>query len=350
MGGNADTSKTYNITIPANLTAGTHTETVNLASLGLVSGAYYDANLIAKDTAGNTATSSALRIKFDNTGPSIVSINPFGPNKVFGILMPTFTWLGTTDDGGNGSGVKGYRVRIYTGTNTYTDWKTCTGTYTEYTHTDLVSLSHDITLANLSNYAWGVYAYDNMENIGTFSSCDNFYINTNVPNFSSSSITDTVLNSTSYTKGGNNLVIKSTITNTDASHIWLNASSIKDSSYANISCASPISGVTCNYAANIATYTFSAGASVALSSGVKQAQFTATNIAGINTGTTLASITLDNTVPTIAASTLTSPISGTFGGTGITISWTAGNITDNIGVSYIKLEYYDGAAWNLIGT
>lgn len=168
-----------------------------------------------------------------------MSINSFGPNKVFGILMPTFTWIGATDDGGNGSGVKGYKIRVYAGTNTYADWKTCTGSFTEYTHTDLVSLTKDITLANLSNYAWGVYAYDNMENVGTISSCDNFYINTDIPNFSSASITDTVLNNTSYTKGGNSLVIQSTITNSDSSHIWLNASTIKDSSYANISCASP---------------------------------------------------------------------------------------------------------------
>jgi len=213
---------------------------VNLSSLGLVFGAYYDATLVAKDLAGNITTSSPVAVKFDNSGPSVVSINPFGPNKVFGILMPTFTWIGATDDGGNGSGLKGYKIRVYTGTNTFADWKTCTGSFMEYTHTDLVSLSHDITLANLSNYAWGVFAYDNMENVGTISSCDNFYINTNVPNFSAASMTDTVLNSTSYAKGGNNLVIQSTITNSDAGHIWLNASTIKDSSYASISCASPI--------------------------------------------------------------------------------------------------------------
>lgn len=270
-------------------------------------------SFIAKDLAGNSTTSQAIPIKFDHTGPSIVSINPLGPNRVFGLLTPTFTWLATTDDGGNGSGIKGYRVRVYTGTTTYTDWKTCTGAYTEYVHTDLNSLSKDITLLNLYNYAWAVSAYDNMENIGTISSCDNLYINTNVPNFSLTSITDTVLNSTSSTKGGNNLVIKSTITNTDSGHVWLAATSIKDSSYANISCTTPVSGVTCSYVSNIATYTFPAGASGSLSSGVKQVQFIATNIAGINTGTTLASITLDNAAPSIAGNTIISPLSGTYG-------------------------------------
>lgn len=84
---------------------------------------------------------------------------------------------------------------------------------------------------------------------------------------------------------------------------------------------------------------------------MKQVQFSATNVVGINTGTTLTSITLDNTAPIIAASTLTAPISGTIGGTGTNITWTAGNITDNIGLSFVGLEYSDdGTNWNTIGT
>ena len=205
--------------------------------------------------------------------------------------------------------MKGYKLRVYTGSTVYTTWHSCTGSYVEHDIASGAVLSQQVTLANLYNYAWSVLAYDNMENVGTVSSCDTFYINTDVPSFSLSSITDTVLNSTTYTKGGNNLIIKSTITNTDSGHIWLAANSIKDSSYANISCASPVSGVTCSYVSNIATYTFAAGASGSLASGVKQVQFSASNIAGINTGTTLASITLDNTAPTIGASTLLSPIS-----------------------------------------
>lgn len=109
--------------------------------------------------------------------------------------------------------------------------------------------------------------------------------------------------------------------------------------------------MTCSYASNIATYTFANGASGSLASGVKQVQFTATNGAGINTGTTLASITLDNTPPTIGASTLLSPISGTYGGTGITINWTPASITDNIGINHVELDYTaDGTNWTTIGT
>ncbi|MDD5213779.1 MAG: lamin tail domain-containing protein [Candidatus Gracilibacteria bacterium] len=352
VGGNNDALKTYYITNISNLTTGSHTEHINLASLGLVSGTYYEVRFIAQDLIGNNTISSPVTIKFDNAGPSIVNINPFGPQKVLGILNPTFTWLTSTDDSGNGSGVKGYKLRVYTGNTSYTSWNTCTGSYTEYNITNLLDLSKQATLANLYNYAWGVFAYDNMENIGTTSTCDNFYINNLVPSFSNSSITDTILNTTSYTKGGNNLVIKSTITNSNSSNIWLNASSIKDSSYSNISCSSPVSGVTCNYSANIATYTFSAGALASISSGTKQVQFTAANTSGINTGTTLASITLDNTVPIVASDTLTTPISGTIGGTTTNITWTPSKISDNIGVSYVKLEYSSdgGSNWNLIST
>ncbi|EKD30047.1 MAG: BNR repeat-containing glycosyl hydrolase [uncultured bacterium (gcode 4)] len=344
---NADTSKVYYISDSAKLTSWAHSETVNLSSLGLVSGTYYEASLIAKDLSWNTTTSAPITIKFDNVGPSIVSLNPFWPNKVFGLLAPTFTWFSTTDDSGNWSGVKWYKLRVYTGSTTYTSWKTCTGAYVEYTHADLGSLSKSITLSNLYNYAWGAYAYDNMENVGTISSCDNFYINTDVPSFSASSITDTVLNSTSYTKGGNTLIIRSTITNTDSWHIWLNASSINDSSYANISCATPVSGVTCNFASNIATFTFATGALGSLSSATKQVQFTATNIAGINTGTTLTSITLDNTAPT-PPSLIVPVTSSVYGWSGMSITFAGAS--DNIGIRYLKFEYLSGAVWNPIGT
>ncbi|MDD4151216.1 MAG: hypothetical protein PHR68_01250, partial [Candidatus Gracilibacteria bacterium] len=347
VGGNSDVVKTYYITDPSKLTSGTHTISIDLASLGLISGAYYEAKLIATDLVGNNTNSSPISIKFDNSGPDIVSINPFGPNKVFGFLAPTFTWISASDNSGNGSGVKGYKIRIFTGTNTYTDWKTCTGSYTDYVHTDLNSLSKDITLSNLYNYARGVYAYDNMENIGTISSCDNFYINTNVPGFSNASIKDTVLNSTSYTKDGNNLVIKSTITNSDSSHIWLNASTLKDGSYSNISCSSPVSGVTCDYSSNIATYTFTSGSAIG-NSGVKQVQFTATNISGINTGTTLTSITVDNTLP--VAPTISSPSSSIYGGNSLPIVYAGAS--DNDRLSYLKYEYSSngGSSWTTIGT
>lgn len=349
---NVDTVKTYYITNTANLTSWSHTESVNLATLWLVSWTTYEARLIASDLLGNTTTSSPVTIIFDNAWPNIVNINPFGLQRVLGILNPTFTWLSSTDDYWNGSWVKWYKLRVYTWDTTYTSWKTCDWAYNEYNITNLADLSSQTTLANLYNYAWSVTAYDNMENIWTVSTCDNFYINNLVPSFSNNSITDTVINSTSYTKWWNNLVVKSTITNSSSDNIWLNASTIKDSTYANISCASPVSGVTCTYSANIATYTFSAWADAALSSWVKQVQFTAANSSGINTWTTLTSITLDNTIPSVAGDTLTAPISWTIGWTSTNITWTPSKVTDNIWVSYVKLEYSSdwGSNWNLIST
>ncbi len=349
---NTDILKTYSITNTSNLTTWSHTENIDLNALWLVSWAYYEARLIAQDLNGNTNTSNPISIKFDNVGPSIVSISPFWAQKVLGILNPTFTWFSTTDDSWNWSGIKWYKLRVYTWNTTYTSWKTCTWTYSEYNITNLSNLSYQTTLANLYNYAWAVTAYDNMENIWTSSSCDNFYTNNLVPSFSNSSITDTVLNSITYAKWWNNLVIKSTITNSNSANIYLKADSIKDSSYSNISCASPVSWVTCSYSANIATYTFSAWALASLWSWVKQVQFTAANTSGINTWTTLASITLDNTSPSVASDTLTAPISWTIGWTSTNITWTPSKISDNMWVSYIKLEYSSdwGSNWNLIST
>lgn len=61
-----DTTKTYPITIPGNLLTGSRSQTINLASLGLVSGAFYDVTFVAKDVAGNTSISTPISIKFDN--------------------------------------------------------------------------------------------------------------------------------------------------------------------------------------------------------------------------------------------------------------------------------------------
>lgn len=68
-GGNIDVNSphVYNISDPTKLTAGGKTVSVDLSSIGLVSGASYDVKLIGSDLAGNSITSSALTpIKFDN--------------------------------------------------------------------------------------------------------------------------------------------------------------------------------------------------------------------------------------------------------------------------------------------
>ncbi len=345
---NIDTIKYYYITDSLKLSSGSKSINIDLNTLPLVSWSYYDVKLVAVDKAWNISNSTPINIKFDNTWPWIPNITPIWPNKVIWVLAPNFVWLSVSDDSWNWSWVKWYKLRVFNWSSVYWTWNSCTWSYTDYDHTDLVTLTKSLTLVNQNNYAWWIFAYDNMWNVWQLSNCDNFYIDTNIPSFSLWSITDTVLNSISYTKWWNNLVIKSTITNTNSWNIYLNASSLKDSSYSNISCSNPVvAWVTCSYSWNIATYTFPSWALVSLSSGVKQVQFTAANISGINTWTYLVSTTLDNQAPTISNVNLSWSI---FGWTNLPVYFNLA--TDNIWINYLKFEYSSDwwTLWNNIWT
>lgn len=338
--------RTFNITNPADLTSGSKTININLANLWLISWTYYDVQFIASDTSLNQTNSSILsNIKFDNSGPDVMSITPFWPSWVLWIVNPIFQWFTTTDNFWNWSWVKWYKFLLYNSS-------TCTWTPTITDVSNSSTLQNQTTLANLNNYAWTIYAYDNMWNTWGTSTCDNFYINTLVPWFSNPQIKDLTLNSTSYTRWGNNLEAKSTITSTNSSHIWLDASSLLGWSYSNIQCSAPTGWITCNYSSNIVTYNLP-WVSSWLSSWVKQVRFTATNTSWINTGSTLGSITVDNTVPNISWTPITAPINSTiWWWTGQSITWNTAAITDNIWISYLKFDYSTDwwTNWNLIWT
>lgn len=340
---NPSSDKYYNITTNSKLAAWTNNENIDLNSLGLVSGTTYDIQLIWVDYWNNIWNSNTISIKYDNNWPAMMTILPVW---IVWIINPTLNWLSTVDDLWFWAWVKSYSLNIYT-------WSTCSGSFTFNIVNNPLSLNIQINLVNLNNYAWNITPIDNLWNTWTTSACDSFTINTFKPAFSSAQIKDTALNSVTYAKWGDNIEIQSNITNTDINHIWIDASSLKDSSYANISCASPVSWVTCSYNSWIAKYIFSSWFWVWLSSWVKQAKFTSSNISWINTWSVLTSITLDNSAPVIAWWTITSPIAWSiFWWTSKNITWNTSWITDNIALSYLKFEYSSNwwSSWNLIWT
>ncbi len=343
---NASPNKYYYIIDDSKLVSWTHNINVDLSSIWLVSWSYYEARFIATDLNWNISTSNAINIKYDNLWPWVPNILNKWPQKVIWVLTDDFSWFSVNDDNWNWSWVKWYKLRFFQWTSTFYDWKTCTWSYIDYDHTDLNSLTKNITLLNYQNYAWWVFAYDNMNNIWLLSSCDNFYIDTNVPNFSNTSIKDITINNTSYAKSWDSLQIKTTIINTDINHIWLNAGTLWYGS--NISCASPWVWITCNYLSNIVTYSI-ASLTPSLTSSVKQVELKASNTSWINTWTTLASITVDNTNPVVWS--ISNPNSWWVYGwnnLNINFSW----IGDNIWVNYLKFEYSSDnwTNWNLIWT
>ena len=337
--------KLYNITADSELSAWNHSINLNLDSLWLTSWTTYDISIVWKDLAWNQSISNTIAwIKYDNSWPSMISTIPIG---TIWILNPTLSWLTTIDDSWNWAWVKSYILNVFT-------WSTCSGASVTYNISDPVVLNMQVNLANLNNFSWNITPVDNMDNTWTVSSCDSFMINTFNPAFSNQSITDTSINSNSYCKSLDTITIKSKVDNTDINHIWLDASSLKDSSYSNISCASPwIAWVSCSYTSNIATYTFWSWFALWLASWVKQVNMSATNISWINTWSTLMSITLDNTAPAIIWNPITSPVSSSiFWWTSKQITWNTTSISDNIAISNLKFEYSSNSwsSWNLIWT
>lgn len=191
-----------------------------------------------------------------------------------------------------------------------------------------------------------------MGNTGSLATCDDFSVDTNLPTISGQAINDDTLTSTTYTKTGDAVRVTATIANTDANHIWLDMSSLAGSAtYNNVLCANTgTPSITCTYSSGIATYSFNVGFAGSVSSGARQVQFHSQNTAGLNDQTAIASTTADNAAPSVAANSLTSPNGGEiWGGNTRTITWNAGSVTDNIGVTTLRLEYSTGAGiWNLI--
>jgi len=299
-GGNTDalSIRKIGLTNVANNTPGSHTLVVDLNSstLALVSGTTYSFRLVVEDLAGHGVLSNYVdNVIYDAVGPSAPNI----PNLIlFGITNPLLSWLASSDNFGNGSGVKQYVLRVFTGNNT------CSTAGTTYTLSGNV-LNYQLVGLVTNSYSWSIYGVDNMNNTGTLSTCDDFVVDTAIPTIISPQITNTNTSSTHYAKNGNVLQIKATIPNSSAAHIWANLVSLTgQGSDGSVSCAAPTAGVSCTYSANQVTYTLTAAAAA---DGVRSVGLVAQNAVGANEQTSSTSITIDNTSPQISGG-ITSPV------------------------------------------
>lgn len=333
----------YNITNSSDLTAGAHTISVNLVSLWLVSGTYYDMQFIGKDLAWNVWSSTTIStIKFDNVWPAIMSLTPIW---ISWITDPFFNWLATTDDDGNWSGVGGYTLKIFSGA-------TCSTLLSQTWITDPLTLQYQILLADMRDYAWNIVAYDKVSNVWTTSACDSFSVNTTIPVISNLSIKNNGWTPITYTKIADTIKITASVVNSNSDNISINITSLTGNwAHTNVVCSAPGAGITCTYVGWVVTYTFAVGFGGAVANGLKWVTLTTNNTDWINTQTANTSVTVDNTAPAITGTPITAPIiSSVWGWTTQNIIWTAGAITDNYNLSYLKFEYSSdsGNNWNLI--
>ena len=117
-----------------------------------------------------------------------------------------------------------------------------------------MALSYTLATAlptNNADYSWKISATDNMDNIGAATSCDDFHIDTNVPVITLQKITDTNLNSVTYTKTADTVEVTANITNTNSAHIWADLSSLTgNAAHNNVLCSAPgIADISCSYVA-----------------------------------------------------------------------------------------------------
>lgn len=331
---NPSIQKSRGILDSEKLLSGTHIQDVDLVAIWLVSGTIYDMKLIGQDLAGNSVTSSAISVKFDNVWPAASTLTD-APNT--SSQTPTLSWSASTDDSWNGSGVKDYILRIFNNSNC--SWGAIQ---------TLTSATNSKATNSLSNgtYSWNVYALDNMWNIGTTSSCDSFLVDTTIPTIDNQKITNTNNNSTTFTKSWNTIEITADLTNTDITKIKADLSSLSwNASHSWVLCSAPVSGVSCSYVWGKVTYSFMVWFAWVVSELVRQVKLIVSNISEINIVEKLASITVDNTSPTTW--TISSPINQTYGWNSLNIAWSG--ISDN-NLNYIKLEYSSngGTDYNFI--
>lgn len=318
---NASSQKTFSITDSTKLTSWAKTQDLTLSWL-LVSWVTYNMTLVWQDLAGNSVTSSWITIKFDNVWPTKPVLNN-APNT--SSTTPTVSWSASSDDSWNWSWVKEYILKLYSNNN-------CSSTATQTHNVSWTSKALN-TLTNWT-YSFNVQAVDNMWNLSTISDCDDFVVDTSIATIANFKITDTTLNSTSFTKSWNNLQLTADLTNTNSWRIQANISALSwNASHTWVLCSSPVSWVSCSYTSWVVTYSFLAWFWWTLTQASRQASLYVENNWWTQNATSLASITVDNTNPTTW--TISAPT--------WTIWWNSNNISwswiSDTNLDFIRLEY-----------
>lgn len=311
----------------------------------LVDGAIYSATILAKDSAGNDASNVLnTEITYDISAPSTpVAIhfpNQAGSNgQHTNDATPLLQWFSSTDNTSS-SGSLLYNLDL----SVFNDFSANTQTFTDITGTsqELGALVTD------SVYYWRVGAKDQAENTSGYqSTVESFVFDSNAPVITAPVLTDTDLTNTSYTKNGNNVVLTMTLTDANRDVV---TSSLITADLSSLGGGAAVNPATYVGGTGVATWT---GITVTCTDGVKNIPIDATDLAGNPAVQVNATITCDNTVPSLAAGTITSPNGSENweGGSTQNITWTAGDITET-NLASLTLEYSDdnGSTWNNITT
>lgn len=291
----------------------------------------YNVRIFAKDQNGLSSFSTPLtNIAFDDCAPSLPILTEI---ETVGSTTVDFAWSASSDDLGNGSGVKDYTVNIYSDT-------ACSALHSTI---NVGTNSHSTTLTDW-DFSWEVIANDNAGNSSNKTACDEFAIDSTIPSISNMAITDTTISSINYMWDGNTVEVTATIPNASIDSIWANLSGITwDAGHNDVNCNAPVWGITCTYAANTVTFTATVNSSASLTEGTKTISIRAQNASFLNEQTKSKTIKADLAAPTVGTDTITYPNSGeTLGWTSVTVTWDSTKITDTIDLKEVKVFYLKG--------
>ncbi len=304
--GSAETSGPYSLTFPTALEDGT-----------------YQADAVATDNDGNSATSTAVSFTIDTVAPTVDMTAPEDGSETTDD-MPTLSATASDNTGGSGLATVQFEYSSNAG-STWTDvGSPLTAAPFNYTFTT--------ALAD-GDYQARAVATDNAGNVAT-SSAVSFTIGNAAPTVAM----------TAPANGSS--------TNNNKPKLSANASEIGGTGLKNVQFQySANAGSTWNNAGNALTAApFSFTFTTALADGSYQARAIATDNAG-NTDTSPAvSFLIDTVAPTV---TMTAPANGTFtSNTTPTLSATASDNTGGSGLAGVQFQYSSnsGSTWTNVGT
>lgn len=319
------------------LTLWPKTLVLQLSWMNLTCWTVYNWKIFWTDMNWNTSSSNNINnIWFDNCPPSVPVLNQ---QATLWTWNTTLTWSASSDDNWNWSWIKYYQFTLY-------NWTWCNTINTTLNNWNVTSKA--ISVSDWS-YSWSVYSVDNMNNVSQNSVCDDFIVDSTIPVISSSSITDTTLNSSQFTKSWNQLQIKSNIQNTDINNIIFDLTSIVwSSAYSGFVCSqwSLDPNIDCIYDWQV-TLSFNAWFAWPITDGNRQVTIKTYNTHGINLQTASVSINVDNTFPVINSWLFTAPIVDSYVWKNYNVTRTPSKIIDS-NLSRIKLDYSSWSFTNWI--
>lgn len=323
-------------------TAGNKSKTFTGSSIGLLDGRAYSLVVSGKDLAGNQASSTAVNgIVYDVSAPSVPNLSFPSTNAFTNVSNVPLSWAGSTDNASSAAAIS-YEIQV----SLTSDFSVMSA----FGNVSGGAVSYVMSPGAATNtgYYWRVRPTDAAGNVGAWSPSREFFFDNVAPTISSLGSESYLWNQSrsfsGYVKNGDVVQLRSKITDNYAGTLFSTGISADLSSY---SAGSNV--VAASFAANVATWDFTASCS----DGTKTATVSATDLAANSASRGIDAI-CDNTAPSVTNSVISYPSPSAYvsGGSSTGITWdTSFYASEASPVSNpvtIETSSDGGAHWNTV--